>query len=86
MLPSAASLFVGPGAFRIVVISLFSGIGGFERSLVDLRFNQRDVLVLAFESSVPCRAVLAASSLDPATSIISDAVDTSGLQGCFLSL
>ena len=79
--PSAASLFVRPAGFRVIVLSLFSGIGGLEHSLVGNGFNGSDVLVLAFESSAVCRLILASIDITPASSIISQAQDSSGTAG-----
>ena len=79
--PSADSLFIRPEGFRVIVLSLFSGIGGLEHSLIRLGFNGSDVLVLAFESSAVCQLILASIDITPASSIISQAQDSSGTAG-----
>ena len=63
------------------MLSLFSGIGGFERALAINSFNRPGVLVLSFESSPICQAILELVSIEPATSVVSMASDSSGLAG-----
>jgi hypothetical protein len=79
-------LFVHPAKFTVVVLSLFAGIGGLEHAMETAHLHADHTLIISFETSIACQALLRRTPSRPSTIIVSTAVDHHGKPGSVLAL